>query len=632
MVLKSKSILPFLLIFLVLLSSCMEEGIQALEDSNSSDEEDLLEAISSPIPERTLSICLGDEPDSLFLYGDQSTSASIIRQAIYDTPVDKVNFLYSSALLEEIPSQENGLVVVVPVEVYPGDKIVDSKGNLTILASGVEYRPSECSAPECLKTFQNQAPVVLDQVEIRFPLKAGINWADGTPLTAIDSEFSYWVARDLYGSGGPRKTKYTASYTIEDEKIILWKGVPGFLGIYSYPEYFFPPLPQHLLADLTLEEVRNSERTSRQPLSWGPYRITEWIPGDHISLVKNENYHLNSEGLPAFDSLVFRFVDGGEEALAAYFSGECEVVANEPGLFDFLSEIEVREQEGDLNIVYIEGYAWEQLSFGINSLDSNQDLLRDPGTRQAISQCINREVISSARGDAGSVIGNFYLPGDPRIKTQSTGTPYQPGDAIALLEEIGWIDHDQDPDTPRIAQNVEDIRDGTPFQLSLLTADLDGLPRSAELIQEDLKTCGIDVKVELLPASELLAPGPEGPIFGRQFDLALFAWATGNYHPCRLFLSDEIPGNYPVYPKGWGGVNAPGYSSDSFDAACDLILTSLPDSPGVQEAVERLTSLFEEDLPVLPLFFRRQIIVTGSELSGFENGIYDLFWNIEILQ
>ena len=135
--------MAFIFIFLILLSACKEEGIQALEIPQSSGEDDLPELIPSPVPERTLSICLGDEPDSLFLYGDQSSSAVIIRQAIYDSPVDKVDFQYSSSLLEEIPSQSNGLVTVVPVEVYPGEKIVDSKGNISILASGVEYRPAD---------------------------------------------------------------------------------------------------------------------------------------------------------------------------------------------------------------------------------------------------------------------------------------------------------------------------------------------------------------------------------------------------------------------------------------------------------------------------------------------------------
>ncbi len=632
MVLKNRYFLVFVFISLILLSACKEEGIQALEIPQSSGEDDLPELIPSPVPERTLSICLGDEPDSLFLYGDQSSSAVIIRQAIYDSPVDKVDFQYSSSLLEEIPSLSNGLVAVVPVEVYPGEKIVDSKGNITILASGVEYRPADCSAPDCLETYQNQSPVILDQVEIKFPIKSGINWADGNQLTAVDSEFSFRTAMELFGSRGPRSVRYTASYEVVDERTILWKGLPGFLGIYSYPEYFFSPLPQHLLINLTIDEMLTSEGTTRQPLSWGPYRITDWVLGDHLTLLKNENYHLNSDGLPIYDALVFRFVESGEEALAAYFSGECEIIANEPGLFDFLPELLVRERAGDLKINFIEGGAWEQVSFGINSLDSERVLLQDPRTRQAIAQCIDREEISRARGDAGAVVEGFFMPGDPRIGSQSPGNSYQPAAAAELLEEIGWTDHDQDQNTPRVAQGVNGVEDGTTFQLVLLTAGIDEIPNSTELIKDDLNNCGIEIEIELLPASKLLAPGPEGPIFGRHFDLAQFAWTTGNYNLCVLFLSAEIPGPYPAYSKGWGGANALGYSNPDFDEACSLIVGNLPDQDSTLEVHQTVQQIFSEDLPVLPLFFRRQMIVFGSELTGFEDGTYDLFWNIETIQ
>jgi len=98
---------------------------------------------------------------------------------------------------------------------------------------------------------------------------------------------------------------------------------------------------------------------------------------------------------------------------------------------------------------------------------------------------------------------------------------------------------------------------------------------------------------------------------------------------CVLFLSAEIPGPYPAYSKGWGGANASGYSSDDFDAACGLVLSSLPDSDDVQYSIKSLRSIFEEDLPVLPLFFRRDIILTSPKLEGFQSGSFQPFWNIE---
>ncbi|MCK4801810.1 MAG: hypothetical protein KAS84_07450 [Anaerolineales bacterium] len=227
MVLKSRYILSLILLFLFLLSACGFEGNYPLQAPETSQEDTTPMLAPSPLPERVLSICLGEEPTSLFLYGDQSTSAKIIRQAIYDGPVDEVDYEFYSPLLEEIPSQANELVSVVPVEVNPGERIVDSKGNLSILASGVEYRPSGCSIVDCWETYQNQTPVILDQVEIKFPIKTGLTWSDGTPLTALDSVFSYQIARELYGSTGPQNLRFTADYEAVDENTILWKGVPG---------------------------------------------------------------------------------------------------------------------------------------------------------------------------------------------------------------------------------------------------------------------------------------------------------------------------------------------------------------------------------------------------------------------
>ena len=98
-----------------------------------------------------------------------------------------------------------------------------------------------------------------------------------------------------------------------------------------------------------------------------------------------------------------------------------------------------------------------------------------------------------------------------------------------------------------------------------------------------------------------LAPGPDGPIFGRSFDLAQFAWTTSFEPPCNLYLTSEIPGPYPDFPKGWGGVNASGYSNPEFDQACDNALFSLSDSAQHRPEHFKAQQIFSEDLPGLPL-------------------------------
>jgi peptide/nickel transport system substrate-binding protein len=617
----------------ILLSGCIPEEDFPLGAPEPIRVESDLEPQPSPIPEKVLSICLGAEPASLFIYGNQSTSARIIRQAIYDGPVDQVNFQITSPILVEIPSQENKLVSISEIEVFPGDQIVDVYGNLTILASGVEYRPSGCDDPECWEIYQNQDSVRMDQVEIKYQFKPDLTWSDGKPLTGEDSVFSYLVAKEIYGSSGPRTIRNTAHYEVTDnEGEIIWKGMPGFRGIYSYTDYLFSPLPEHKLGNLSIYEILNSDLVNYYPLGWGPYEISEWILGDHLTLLRNEAYHLISEGLPVFDAVTFRFVEGGEEALAAYLSGECEIVLNENGLFEHFSKIRTMEGEGEINIAMIDGGAWEQISFGISSLNTRRTLLQDSEMRRALSQCLDREEIVIIRDDAGTSITNLYHPQDPRYHSPETTYSYDLQESINAMEEVGWIDHDQDASTPRISLGVDGVRNNTPLRLSLLTVESEDEPTTALKIKEQLENCGVEIVIEELPAGEFLAPGPDGPVFGRDFDLALFAWSTGNFHLCQIFTSREIPGLYPAYPKGWGGANAPGYSNADFDAACHRLTNDLPDSTETDNDLMTVQEIFTEDLPVLPLFFRQDIILSNPELEGIVSGIYPPLWNIESLK
>jgi peptide/nickel transport system substrate-binding protein len=150
-----------------------------------------------------------------------------------------------------------------------------------------------------------------------------------------------------------------------------------------------------------------------------------------------------------------------------------------------------------------------------------------------------------------------------------------------------------------------------------------------EIIAGGLAQCGIKVEVTGLPSEELLAPGPDGPIFGRNFDLAQFAWSRGNYQLCSLFLTDEIPGPPPQQPRGWGGANAAGYSNSAYDQACWQSLTSLPDSEQAREGFQEAQVIFGEELPALPLYFRRDLVLTVSGFPALETGRFLPLWDLE---
>ena len=177
---------------------------------------------SSPTPPRILKICLGSEPQSLFLLGDSSISARNIWEAIYDGPVDVINFEKSGVILEQLPSGANGGVFFEPIQVQVGNIVVNADGNMTNLNEGVAYLPSGCGGKTCALTYSGQDPIQMDQSVVRFRLQPGILWSDGEPLIAGDSQYSYEVAASLFPGARSEVVAHTQSYTALDPETVEW--------------------------------------------------------------------------------------------------------------------------------------------------------------------------------------------------------------------------------------------------------------------------------------------------------------------------------------------------------------------------------------------------------------------------
>lgn len=575
---------------------------------------------------------MGQEPGSLFLYGDYSAAARNVREAIYDGPFDVLGFEVQPVILEKIPRLADGDAVLETVQVEAGSLIVDVGGGLVNLGEGITYYPSGCNASECAETYTGDQPVAMEQLAARFKLKGGIQWSDGAKLTASDSQFSYEVAKSLYPRVRPDLINHTQSYLAVDGTIVEWRGVPGYRDV-LYRTNFFDPLPEHAWGDKLLEELLSAEISNRSPIGWGPYVIDEWVSGDHISLHKNPLYFRSGEGLPVFDNLVFRFVPNGDEALSALRAGECDFIDETVALEDQIAGLLQLQADGYLTVAFASGTAWEHADFGIASLDQEKPgLFQIKEVRQAIAMCVDRQSIVNELFFGRSQVPDTYIPPlHPLYYPEATHYDFNPQAASELLESLGWVDVDNDPTTPRISQGVQDVPNGTPFEFTYLTTSDGEREKVANMFQASLAQCGIRVDIDLWDRDELFAPGPDGPIFGRRFDMAQFGWETSLEPPCFLFTSDEIPGPYPDFPKGWGGANASGYSNPEFDLACVNARFSLPDEKEHQEAHHQAQKIFSEDLPTIPLYLRQKLVIMRPDMCSviLDPSVGSSLWNIE---
>jgi peptide/nickel transport system substrate-binding protein len=601
---------------------------------------------------RTLTICAGGEPEDLSVYGIPSLAKNHILEAIYDGPIDSNGFDFQPVILEKLPDLADGDAVIEPIPVEAGQEVVNDSGLLVPLVSGERVRPFGCSQTGCAVTWES-GPLEMAQLSATFTLREGLQWSDGTPLRAGDSVASFEIAfacQATPGScggsglvtGNPETALRTASYTALDERSVRWTGVPGFLDP-DYRTNFFIPLPEHQVGDRPVEELYQAGG-AELPYGWGPYTLDRWVPGDHARLFRNPNYYRAGEGLPRFDILIFRFTgQEPDQNLAALSSGACDILDQEASEIlagERLEDLLARDESRELLAHVTHSTVWEHADFGIQPIaydDGYQPgidrpaFFNDARTRQAIAHCLDRQQVVDRVFNGLSFVPDSYLPSEhPLSNPEIPRYPYNPQAGQALLDQIGWLDDDGDSATPRRAFGVLNVVDGTLLSFTYLTSTAPQRQQAAQIYQASLADCGIELTLDFQPVETVFAEGPDGPLFGRRFEMAQLSWLTGFSPSCDLFTSAEIPGppggtwipfgtqETRNFLYGWGGQNLTGYSNSAYDLACRIAREALPGQPGYVESHQQAQASFAEELPVVPLYQRLKLAITRPDLCGFQ--------------
>lgn len=596
----------------------------------------------TPLPPKEISICLGYEPESLFIYNAASKAARDVMAAIYDGPVELIDGNQVAVLLEDIPNFSDGSARFTPMGVNPGDPVVNTEGHLVTLSAGARVFPTGCTSPACAIIYDGVSPLQMDQLSAVFKLKPGIQWSDGQPLTANDSVFSFETAADPIIPVSKKLVDLTQSYTATDDLTIEWVSEPGLVTKELW-SFFWTPLPAHAWEGMEPDELLSSEAVNRLPLSWGAYMVDDWAPGEYIQLVKNPYYFRSGEGLPKTEIVNFVFINEGEiENLDQLADGRCDIVSDT--LVNVKSLGSGDPESFGFNLISNEPGRLETLALGIkpSSYDDyyypfgvdRPDIFGDVRVRQAIAHCIDRDALINQLLNGHAVIADSIVTNQNSTGAAESVTtyPYDPATGKALLDAAGWKDLDLNPETPLTHIGNPQIPYGTPLSLSLLVSDSALQQQIASNISANLAECGFEVAVESIPAGELYLPGPEGRIFGRQFDLALLPWDTGSSFACEMFKTVEIPSDANDWlGEATGGANYFGYTNTQFDLECDNLKSAGFDEAARSNASNYLLKTLSDELPFIPLFQFLDISLISQDVCSF-NGENNLFNQLEFIQ
>jgi peptide/nickel transport system substrate-binding protein len=593
-----------------------------------------------PAEPKVMVACLAQEPSTLYLYSESALVKTFVLDALYDGTYDARSYDYQPVMYKDLATFDNGGSVKNTVEVGVGDVVYDPAQDASVaLEAGMTISLNQAEGDPIEVTVEEGQKYPVIQIVSTFTMVDGVTWEDGTPVTTADIMFSYEVG----ASPDTPSSKYfyetqTQKIEVVDDQSYAYYFMPGYTSGTYFVDGMLTPLPKHVYGEggsnaLSPAEMLNDEGVNRDPLAFGPFRLVEWVAGDHITLEKNPTYWRASEGLPKLDQLIYRFIPDTNQMIAQLASGECDLGTQDAAFEGSLPLIRQFEGEGLMIPQVVAGTVFEHLDFNTAPVESytgaavslkaadGTPLFQNVAFRQAVAYCIDRQVVVDQTTNGAAIVQHTYTASDhPLYAGDENVTIYEfnPDKGKELLAGLGWTDTDGD--------GLLDNGSGTTLSFIHSTRTNALREKVTQVVQAQLKdNCGIETKIELY-GSEYFADGPDGLVFGRQYDLGEFAWLTGVEPPCNLYISSQLPSA----ELGWGNGNNVGFQNAEFDAACNAALQALDeDTKAAQHALAQ--KIFTEQLPSLPLFARAKILVTRPEILGviMDPTANSEFWNVE---
>ena len=470
--------------------------------------------------------------------------------------------------------------------------------------------------------------VSADGLTITWKLKPCLFWSDGTPLTSADVKFTWESIMDP-GNAVLSRVGYEKIVSIEtpDEQTAVLKFselFPPWQTLFTQgPNNNGGILPKHILEGQT--GLEGNAFTHWPTISSGPFVITEWVAGDHMTLLPNPNFY---KGRPILDQVQIKFVPDPETALAALQTGDIDWYP------DFSeSDIEtVGALEPAVHVLVVPNPEWEHYFFNLGTtagVDGKgmADVdgfcpFKDVRVRKAITLGINRQAFIDSL-----LAGKTVVPATQWVgawaNTSLQPDAYDKAGAEALLEEAGYT------------LGADGIRHGmcngvdTKLSFNFETTTKQIRVDIALAVQSDLAQIGIEFKPIHTPAGTFFASYSDGGnLPSGKFDMA--GYTTGWY-------PDPMSGVLDSWScDAIANVNKPSGVSNYLlcDPALDEMLLAVNAStdPAVRKAaLDVATKYIFENYYVIMMYQRANIYgYVDRFVPGPFGGFSNMDWNSEV--
>lgn len=443
-----------------------------------------------------------------------------------------------------------------------------------------------------------------------FHLREGLKWSDGSDLTAEDFVYSWKRVCDPTVAAPYAETVLnmvegfeTATKAAADGGDINALGVSApdastFVVKLSSPCPYF----ESIAAFATLSPVQkatveaNGDAWAISPETFvtnGAFYIGEWVPGSHITMIKNPNYW-NASAIK-LGSLKFVLMDDANAAYSAYQAGELSLIKEVP-----TEEIPSLVGNPEYRVEPMMGTYYL-------SMNLNDPAFENKDFRKALNLAIDREYVANTLmqgtyAPASNLVGPGWIDTDgatPFQDNSNGGKPY-----------IDTTNHEANIEEAKKLLDSAGYPEGKGSPVLTYTTNPEGYNKAvAEYLQQAWAEIGVTMNVDIVEWKSFSPMRRNG-----DFVIARNGW-SGDY-------SD--PSNILELFYSTNGNNDGKFNNPDFDKAIEAARTAL-------DPVERSAALHEaediimEEAGCFPLAYYNEFYLQKENVTGAWHSPYG-YW------
>jgi peptide/nickel transport system substrate-binding protein len=471
-----------------------------------------------------------------------------------------------------------------------------------------------------------------DQKSITWKLKPGINWSDGTPLTADDVVFTWqYVADPKTAASTTQIVDGVTSVEAKDPMTV----VVTFKDPNPYPYQIFvsaqgPILQKKQFQDFIGDKAKDAPG-NLAPIGTGPYKVTDFKPGDVVTFAMNENYRDSNK--PFFKEVQIK--GGGDATSAAravFQTGDVDYAWNLQVENQVLTQL---EQGGKADLVTALSPNVERLL--INFADPTTDeggakaepdtkhpFFSDLNVRRAFAMAVDRKAIADQLyGPAGQSDCNMVTSPAALVSKNTDSMDvckYDIAAANQLLDQAGWT------------KGSDGIRqkDGVRMHVTYQTTVNPLRQKEQAIVKSGWEQLGVEVELKSVDAAVFFSSDAGNPDTAAHFYTDVEMYTNGAATPdMTQYMDLWTTAQIASKANDWHGNNYHRWSNADYDNLYQQLKTET-DANKRKDIIIKMNDILVSQVVVIPLVARTQPTDGMSkQIKGEIPNPWDsVLWNI----